>query len=193
MLKSPIHTGPVQVGRTTTVQYAVEDSEHGRQRRALSHSFSTNALMEQEPIIQSYMDKVVSSFRRMAKEDKEFNIGDWFCYFTFDTMGDLSFGEGFGCLERGEYQEWVEYLFHTIKDGALIQATRRIAGIGTPLQSWLQGRMKGMGDALSYHLTHTSEKVEKYARNRTSVKAALTHTDASKPQISNIAILSGIS
>jgi len=161
MLKSPIHTGPVQVGSTTTVQYATEDSEHARQRRALSHSFSTHALMEQEPIIQSYMDKVVSSFRRMAREDKEFNIGDWFCYFTFDTMGDLSFGEGFGCLERGEYQEWVEYLFHTIKDGALIQGTRRIAGIGTWAQRLLQNSFQGMGNALSYHLTHTRERVEK--------------------------------
>lgn len=102
MRKSPIHTGPVQVGSTTTVQYAVEDSEHGRQRRALSHSFSTQALMEQESIVQDYMTKFVSNFRRLAKEDKEFNIGDWFCYFTFDTMGDLSFGESFGCLENGQ-------------------------------------------------------------------------------------------
>jgi cytochrome P450 len=102
MLKSPIHTGPVQVGATTTVQYAREDAEHGRQRRALSHSFSTQALMEQESIIQAYMTQFVANFRRLAKEGKTFNIGDWFCYFTFDTMGDLSFGESFGCLERGK-------------------------------------------------------------------------------------------
>ncbi|KAF2732593.1 cytochrome P450 monooxygenase [Polyplosphaeria fusca] len=161
MRKSPIHTGPVQVGSTTTVQYAVEDSEHGRQRRALSHSFSTQALMEQESIIQDYMTKFVDNFRRLSREGKEFNIGDWFCYFTFDTMGDLSFGESFGCLEHGEYQEWVNCLFHTIKDGALIQGTRRIAGIGTWLQKFLQNRFQGMGNALSYHLVHTRDKVEK--------------------------------
>ncbi|KAF2241119.1 averantin oxidoreductase [Trematosphaeria pertusa] len=125
MRKSPIHTGPVQVGSTTTVQYAVEDSDHGRQRRALSHAFSMQALMEQEPIVQDYVSKFVENFRRFAREGKEFNIGDWFCYFTFDTMGDLSFGDSFGCLEHGEYQEWVSYLFHTIKDGALIQGTRQ--------------------------------------------------------------------
>ena len=107
MLKSPIHTGPVQVGATTTVQYAVEDSEHGLQRRALSHSFSTHALNEQEPIVQGYMTLFVSIFRRMAREEKEFNVGDWFCYFTFDTMGDLSFGESFGCLEHGECVVWM--------------------------------------------------------------------------------------
>src|SRR4051812_23389903 len=100
MLKSPIHTGPVQVGATTTVQYAAEDSEHGRQRRALSHSFSTQALNEQESIVQGYMALFISNFRRIAKEGKEFKIGGWFCYFTFNTMGDLSFGESFGCLEH---------------------------------------------------------------------------------------------
>jgi cytochrome P450 len=166
MLKSPLHTGPVQVGSTTTVQYAVTDAEHARQRRALSHSFSNAALASQEPIIQSSMDLAVAAFRRMAASDTEFNISDWFCYFTFDTMGDLSFGEGFGCLERGEYQEWVERLFQTIKDGALVQGSRRIAGIGTVGQMWLQRWMGGMGKALGYHLTHTREKVEKYAAMR---------------------------
>ncbi|KAF2122225.1 cytochrome P450 [Lophiotrema nucula] len=130
MLKSPIHTGPVQVGSTTTVQYAVEDAEHARQRRALSHSFSTQALMEQEPIIQGYMTKFV------------------------ERMSEVS-------SKAGEYQEWVSYLFHTIKDGALIQGTRRIAGTGTWLQKFLQTRFQGMGNALSYHLEHTREKVER--------------------------------
>lgn len=102
MRKSPLHTGPVQVGSTTTVQYAIEDAEHGRQRRALSHAFSTQALIEQESIVQNYMTKFVTNLRRLAKEEKEFNIGDWFCYFTFDTMGDLSFGKSFGCLEHGK-------------------------------------------------------------------------------------------
>lgn len=161
MRKSPIHTGPVQVGSTTTVQYAVNDADHGRQRRALSHSFSMQALNDQESIIQEYMSLFVSNLRRLAKDGKEFNISDWFCYFTFDTMGDLSFGESFGCLEKGEYHEWVNYLFHTIKDGALIQGTRRIAGTGTWLQKFLQNRFQGMGNALGYHLVHTREKVER--------------------------------
>ncbi|KAH7113266.1 cytochrome P450 [Dendryphion nanum] len=161
MRKSPIHTGPVQVGSTTTVQYAVDDADHARQRRALSHSFSIQALMEQEPIIQGYMTQFVSKFRKAAKEGEEINIGDWFCYFTFDTMGDLSFGESFGCLKNGEYQEWVNYLFQTIKDGAIIQGTRRIAGTGTWLQKFLQSRFPGIGNALGYHLVHTREKVER--------------------------------
>ncbi|KAF2714501.1 hypothetical protein K504DRAFT_445491 [Pleomassaria siparia CBS 279.74] len=36
----------------------VEDSEHGRQKRAVIHSFSTQALNEQESIVQEYMTKL---------------------------------------------------------------------------------------------------------------------------------------
>lgn len=81
---------------------------------------------------------------------------------TFDTMGDLTFNESFGCLDRGDFHEWVGYLFETIKDGAKIQATRRVAGVDTWFQGWLVRRFQGMGEALGYHLKHTREKVLKY-------------------------------
>ncbi|KIW05052.1 uncharacterized protein PV09_04207 [Verruconis gallopava] len=160
MKKSPLHTGPVKVGQTTTLQYVPSDEDHGRQRRALSHAFSHQALMDQEPIIQGYMTKVIDHLRVLAKEKKSFDICDWFNYFTFDTMGDLAFGESFGCLDRGEYQEWVDMLFMTIKDGTLIQFSRRVGGIGTWAQSILM-RILGVGDAGTYHVHHTREKVLK--------------------------------
>lgn len=161
MKKSPLHTGPVRVGNTTTLQYVSSDADHGRQRRALSHSFSQQALMDQEPIIQEYMGKVVTAFRALAKDNKTFNICDWFNYFTFDTMGDLAFGESFGCLDKGAYQEWVEMLFQSVKDGALTQATRRIAGTGTLAQSLLMKLIPNIGEAGQYHVAHTREKVLK--------------------------------
>jgi cytochrome P450 len=159
MPKSTLHTGPVKVGHTTTLQYTIDDKDHGRQRRALSHSFSQQALMEQEPIVQEYTSKMISKLRQLAETKETFNICDWFAYFTFDTMGNLAFGQSFGCLDSGEYQEWVNMLFQTIKDGAFIQATRRIAGTGTWLQQFLQNRIKDMGRAGAYHVEHTREKV----------------------------------
>ena len=50
-------------------------------RRALCHSFPTQAVLEQEPIVQTYVGKVVANVRRMGREGKEFNIADWFTYF----------------------------------------------------------------------------------------------------------------
>jgi cytochrome P450 len=158
MKKSFLHTGPVKVGQTTTLQYVPSDADHGRQRRALSHAFSHQALMDQEPIVQDYMSKVVSRLRQFARDEQAVDICDWFNYFTFDTMGDLAFGESFGCLDEGKYQEWVDKLFMTIKDGTLIQFSRRIGGIGTWAQTFLAWGL-GVGDAGSYHIHHTRQKV----------------------------------
>lgn len=158
MKKSFLHTGPVKIGQTTTLQYVPSDAEHGRQRRALSHAFSHQALVEQEPIIQDYMTKVILRLRQFAANKQAVGICDWFNYFTFDTMGDLAFGESFGCLDEGRYQEWVDMLFRTIKDGTLTQFSRRVGGIGTWAQAVL-ARILGIGDAGSYHVHHTRQKV----------------------------------
>lgn len=50
--------------------------------------------------MQTYVGKVVANVRRMGREGKEFNIADWFTYFTFDVTGDLTFAESFGYLEQ---------------------------------------------------------------------------------------------
>ncbi|PSN72204.1 cytochrome P450, partial [Corynespora cassiicola Philippines] len=111
--KSLIHTGAVQLGSNiNTVQYTIDDAEHSRQRRALSHSFSTTALMEQEPIIQEYATKFIENMREMARKGTEFNICDWFSYFTFDLIGDLSFGESFGCLDHGTILHEIEVFWY---------------------------------------------------------------------------------
>jgi hypothetical protein len=60
--------------------------------------------MDQEPIIQEYMSKVVSRLRQFARDEQAVDVCEWFNYFTFDTMGNLAFGESFGCLDEGRYR-----------------------------------------------------------------------------------------
>lgn len=78
------------------------DADHARQRRALSHAFSTKALVEQEYIVKSYIDVFSEKMRAFATEGKPVNIADWFAYTTFDVIGDMALGEPFGCLENGK-------------------------------------------------------------------------------------------
>lgn len=42
-------------------------------------------------------------------------------YTTFDIIGDLAFGEAFGCLEESQYHPWVSVTFQSIKLGAFLQ------------------------------------------------------------------------
>ena len=73
-------------------------ADHARQRRALSHAFSTKALLEQEYIVRSYCDVFSNKMRQFAAKGEIVDAADWFSFTTFDIVGDMALGEPFGCL-----------------------------------------------------------------------------------------------
>lgn len=79
------------------------DVDHARQRRALSHAFSTKALLEQEYIVKSYIDVFSEQMNAFSKAGKIVNVTDWFAFTTFDIIGDMALGEPFGCLTSGRF------------------------------------------------------------------------------------------
>jgi cytochrome P450 len=102
--KDPIHVGSIQsVPGVSTITMA-NDADHARQRRALSHAFSTKALLEQEYIVKSYINVFSDKMREFAKTGTPVNVVDWFAYTTFDIIGDMALGEPFGCLTNGKYR-----------------------------------------------------------------------------------------
>lgn len=52
------------------------------------------------------------------------NINDWFNFFAFDLIGDLSLGESFGCMEGNSYHPWVKMLYAYLKGMVFLAATR---------------------------------------------------------------------
>lgn len=85
------------------------DADHSRLRRVLSHAFSDKALREQEPLVQSYIDNLIAGLQKQIDGPVKgrINLADWFNWTTFDTIGDLSFGESFNCLKDTHYHPWV--------------------------------------------------------------------------------------
>ncbi len=158
--KDPIHVGSVEpvVGVTTLTM--ADDANHARQRRALAHSFSQKALVEQEDIIQDYVSQFIAHLRRLGAKNEAFNMVNWLNFTTFDIIGDLAFGEPFGCLASGEFHFWVSLIFETVKAGAIEQATRRFATAGSAFQNFL---LKCIPSAIRErrrdHLKFSKEKV----------------------------------
>lgn len=74
---------------------------HGVMRRTLSHGFSAKALTEQEDLVQEYVDKLISQINIHATGEKGTNMVQWYNFTTFDIIGDLAFGDPFGCLDEG--------------------------------------------------------------------------------------------
>lgn len=106
-------------------QITANSEDHRRMRRLQAHAFSEKALKEQEPLITSYVDKMISRLREKAGDAKTatLDLVKWYNYTTFDVsrliispgcfdptrkallnfrtqiLGELAFGDSFGCLE----------------------------------------------------------------------------------------------
>ena len=86
---------------------------HLRFRKMFSPAFSDAALRKQEPLIQSYITKMLSrAGEATAKPDRSVNIVELFNFTTFDIIGDLGWGQSFKCLETMQYHPWVTVVLH---------------------------------------------------------------------------------
>jgi cytochrome P450 len=161
--KDPIHVGSVQAVPGAVTITMADDADHARQRRALSHAFSTRALLEQESLIRSYVDVFRDRMAEFAATGEVCNIADWFSYTTFDIIGHLSLGEPFGCLTSSDLRFWVPLISESIKAGSVEQATRRLAHTGSFLQRLLLRLFAPaeLREQRVRHLAYSREKILK--------------------------------
>ncbi|KAI0013292.1 putative cytochrome P450 [Xylariaceae sp. FL0662B] len=97
--------------------------EHSRLRRALSHGFSDNAMREQEPMIMKYVNLLLDRLHQECDHGKKgLNMEAWYNWTTFDVVGDLVFGQSFRCLENIHYHPWIEFIFGSVRYGAVLVA-----------------------------------------------------------------------
>ncbi|KAM5347567.1 hypothetical protein ACJ41O_007391 [Fusarium nematophilum] len=112
------------------VDLTTADNEgHRRSRRVLAHAFSERALRGQEDIMQDYVSKFISQLTSRANHGGVVDIVKWFNFTTFDIIGDLAFGEPFGCLDSGGYHPWVRKIFESVKIIPFAVAVERL-GLG---------------------------------------------------------------
>ncbi|KAJ5960262.1 Cytochrome monooxygenase lcsI [Penicillium vulpinum] len=98
----------------------MNDEDHSRGRRLLSHAFSEKALREQEGLVQSYVDMLVERLKGEVSSSREtVDMSRWYNFTTFDIIGDLAFGEPFDCLRESQYHPWVKMVFVSTKVVAL--------------------------------------------------------------------------
>lgn len=102
--------------------------EHARYRRLYSPGFSLRSLREQEPLIQGYVNMFIKGLARACEQgETRVDMVKWFNFVTcklarlsspvkvladhhaVDIIGDLAFGESFGCLEDGA-TDWLSKL-----------------------------------------------------------------------------------
>jgi len=84
-------------------------ADHTRHRRILSPAFSDKSLRDQEPTITKHVAMLMRRLRE--RTGTAVDLVDWFNYTAFDIIGDLTFGEPFGCLEESRIHPWIHFIF----------------------------------------------------------------------------------
>lgn len=82
--------------------YRDYDSHH-RRRRVWSGAFSDKLVRGYEQRVRVYQDKLMDRLAGMKGQPVDWR--KWSNLYSFDVMGDLAFGRGFGSLEAGE-EHW---------------------------------------------------------------------------------------
>lgn len=100
---------------------------HGRMRRILGNGFTNTAMLGQQPLIKTHVDLFIQRLREKADTGQgTLDIFRWFAYCTFDMIGDLSFGEPFGCLRESMMHPWIEWVLGNIKVTHIVLLCRRL-------------------------------------------------------------------
>jgi cytochrome P450 len=81
-------------------------------------------------------------------------------YLAFDIMGELCFGEPFGCLDNASSTEWSTSVINVFVSATCTQAIRRLTGVGNHLES-LAIRLLVPTKAAAWRTTHLNNSRDK--------------------------------
>ncbi|KAF9875733.1 cytochrome p450 [Colletotrichum karsti] len=142
--------------------------QHAALRRQMSHGFSDRALREQQPVIMKYVDLFIQRMREHAAasttssqssggQQRPIDISLWYNYCTFDIIGDLAFGEPFGCLDNCDYHPWVRTVFQMVRVGVAFQTANHYPWLRSIITAALS--TKAMHRRREEHRQMTMQKV----------------------------------
>jgi cytochrome P450 len=94
----------------------IDKSRHAFRRRVIDQAFSDSAVGRAESLILKNVKVWVDSLGPDAGEwSEQRDMKDWCNWLSFDMMGDLTFGRGFGCVEKGEHRFVPEVVMEATK------------------------------------------------------------------------------
>ncbi|KAK7971570.1 hypothetical protein PG989_016586 [Apiospora arundinis] len=180
---------------------AAPREKHGQLRSVLSHGFSASRMKDQQPIIMRYIDLLIERLREQSSVTQvPLNMVLWYNYATFDIIGDLSFGESFGCLESATLHPWVAVVFQWIKRNARVVQIRRTmpaladivdALVGQPATAQVQEHMNYVKTKLDKRLGTVSERPDFVDSMLRTDKAGLALSRAELEENANLFIIAG--
>ncbi|KAK3321248.1 putative cytochrome P450 [Cercophora scortea] len=137
-----------------------DPQEHARKRKSLLPAFSSQALAAQEDILQRCTDAFIDKISIVSQQDsmKGINIVEWLEMNSFDLLGEMAFGESFGCIAQEKEHFWIDLILRHLREIVLVDNLRRfslIAAVGSWLLPSLAMRVRAK------HTRFSREKVQR--------------------------------
>ncbi|KAH9884566.1 cytochrome P450 [Xylariomycetidae sp. FL2044] len=97
------------------INSAPAHDDHRRFRHLFAPAFSDRALRRQEPIFQKHVNLLMTKLGETAAMGQPVDMVSLYQFTTFDIMGELTFGQPLGLMQRNDYSPWVKAVFDSIK------------------------------------------------------------------------------
>ncbi|KAL0937245.1 trichothecene c-15 hydroxylase [Colletotrichum truncatum] len=111
--------------------------DHTRMRRVLSHGFSMQAMLDQQPLISTHVDLLIQRLHQYCEGGaRPVNMVTWYNWVTFDVISDLAWGEPLGCLAKEYDHPWIAALGHTVKAQMYLGLAKRFPPF-TAVLKWM--------------------------------------------------------
>ncbi|KAK2027334.1 benzoate 4-monooxygenase cytochrome P450 [Colletotrichum zoysiae] len=96
-----------------SMQMVRDKKAHSKRRKVWEYGFTSKSLRDYEPRVLKYINQLLAGIE--ASAGTKFNVSLWFNFYSFDVMGEFSFGHGFRMLEDGVAHFYVDALHEETK------------------------------------------------------------------------------
>ena len=129
-----------------------------RMGRLISHVFSDKALRDQEPIMQSYTNLLMTRLHEVCRAGNAINIKQWYHWALFGLFGDLRYGESFSCQRDGKSHPWIDIISESIQAFYYLGLSRGIPG---PQKHLFKMMPKGKMEQAAWHTKFSNDLADK--------------------------------
>jgi cytochrome P450 len=128
---------------------------HAQKKKYLAAAFSSQALHSQEPIVQRCWNQFVSKIGPVSQQNPGgINVVDWFEMAAFDMLGEMAFGESFGCIEKEKHHFWLDLILEHLFEITLLDNLGRfpvLDNLSKYVFPWLTTRVRAKHQRYSRH------------------------------------------
>ncbi|KAI0432674.1 cytochrome P450 [Xylaria sp. FL1042] len=141
---------------------------HANTRRQLQSTYSMTSLVSYEPYVDQCADVFAQRLAEMSEKREPVDMGHWLQCYAFDVIGQITYGERIGFLDRGaDVQGIMRVIENQLAYGTLIGIYSRFHRLAFTVVNFLAGK-KGAGREFIVRLTRSRVADEQEKRRTRS-------------------------